>query len=264
MKKTLVTLLLAASAWHMNALAQTSPGSGHSSGPSAEELKAMREAEAQKRDLIVHSKWNVSVDYQVVTVDEAKALDLIPDLQSDDAKKVDAAWTRLQGMIKAEEATLIGWPTVRVVSAGEAKVETALEKRYATEFSQPEDASVPAVPKGADGKPPVESCLPVAFETRNLGLTLKVQANVLDDGKKVHLDLSQQRVELVEMEKNEGPLTKHGTVMEVLQPLILSTQSASSLTVPSGERQLVALHKLSKPSNVIQFEFIRALITKAE
>ncbi len=290
--KTVASLLLVLSVWQMSGFAQT-PEPASASSPAAAALKApgdsvadssvRKEAEDQwkaRKEAAIHSKWNISVDVQMVAVEEGKALELIPDLQSGEQASVEAAWNKLQAMIKAKEAILMGWPMVRLVDTNRSVSESILEQRYPTEFqpplpSTPDAAKPPAERAVSEQKPPVDqkpaadqptmkNAVPTAFETRNLGTTLEVEANVLDEGKRVHLDLAPQRVELIAMEKNGSELDQGKTIVQTPQPLFGSSKTQQSLTVHNGERQLIAVHKLTKPAGYIELHLVRALVTKSE
>jgi hypothetical protein len=242
--------------------AETSlPPSSPSSKVAEDEWKARREA-------TLNAKWNVCVDVQMVMTEEAKALELIPDLQSDDERKVESAWAKLQEMIKAKEATLLGWPMVRAVDGDRAVSETILEKRYPTEFEPPQEPQTfgpPSAPPHLDpNKPVVENGLPTAFETRNIGVTLEVEAHVLGDGKRIHLDLVPQRVELLEMGKNESVLTKRNVIVQVRQPLFSTTKTTENVTLKNGQRLLIGVHKLAKPAGQIEFHIVHAVAAEAE
>lgn len=288
--KTVASLLLVLSVWQTcgfaQAVVQSNPLAAPvlASPPTAPAPDDAREREEAKRQAIIHSKWNIGVDLQMVAVEEAKALDLIPELQSGDQAKVEAAWNQLQSMIKAKQALLLGWPMVRVLDGNRSVSESIVEQRYPTEFQPPLPASVPpptsaaaATPapapphpaplvdaKPGDEKPTLKNIVPVAFETRNLGATFEVEANVLDEGRRVHLDLVPQRVELLAMEKNESVMDQGKTTVQALQPLFGTAKTVTSLTVHNAERQLVGVHKLSKPAGYIELHLVRAVVTKAE
>ena len=203
-----------------------------------------------------HSKWNICVDLQMVAMEEAKALDLIPDLQSEDQTKVDAAWTKLQGMIKAREAILLAWPMVRTIDHSRAVSESIAEQRYPTEFEPPFTA-VPdrgaahfcrRCPGGKAGSrrmpfPPLLRPATYGSDARSR------EPTVLDDGKRVHIEICvPQRVELLEMEKNESLFANGRVIVEVPQPLFATSKTTLSLTLMNGQRQLVGVHKLSEAS----------------
>jgi hypothetical protein len=254
--------LLIAGALSQIASAQTPAETTTSPAPSRAPVdqKAACEAAIQTHEAVVHAKWNICVDVQMVTLEEAKALDLITEFQSDDDQKIEVVWAKLQTMIKAREATLLGWPMVRMVDGDRATTESAVEKRYATEFTLPEDRT-PPIP--AD-KPAVETAIPSAFETRNVGVTLNVEARVLDDGKRVYLNVSPARVELLEMEKNESPKAKDNTIVQVPQPRFGNTRTTQSLTIKSGQRFLLAVHKLGDSPNQFELCLVHAIFAKAE
>jgi hypothetical protein len=217
----------------------------------------------------------------MVAIEEGKALDLIPELQSGEQARVEAAWGKLQAMIRAREATLLGWPMVRAVDGDRSVSESILEQRYPTEFQPPLPAPLEAAApvargaaaaapnplvdaKPADEKPTLKNIVPVSFETRNTGATFEVEATVLDEGKRVHLDLVPQRVELIAMEKNESVMDHGKTIVQALQPLFATSKTTTSLTMRNGERQLVGVHKLVKPAGYIELHLVRAVVTKSE
>ncbi len=207
----------------------------------------------------------------MVSLEEAQALDLIPDLQSDDPAKADAACARVQAMIKSKQATLLAWPMVKLADGDRSTSETISEKRYPTEFEPPqEQAAGPAAttppmlpPRTPADTPLPENIVGTTFETRNVGPTLEVEARVRDEGKRVYLNLVSQRVELIEMEKFENIVTQH-KVVQATQPLFADSKSTITLTVQSGQRQLIGVHKLGKPANQIEFHLVRAVVSKTD
>ena len=51
---------------------------------------------------------------------------------------------------------------------------------------------------------------------------------------------------------------------KALQPLFGTSKTVASLTVRNGERQLVAVHKMTKPAGYIELHLVRAVVTKSE
>jgi hypothetical protein len=221
-----------------------------------------------RAEAAIHSKWNICVDVQMVAMEEAKALDLIPDLQSEDRTKVEGAWAKIQAMIKAKEAILMGWPMVRSVDGMRSVSESIVEQRYPTEF-EPQlplvsGNAAPPPPGAPAEKPVMKNAIPTAFETRNVGVMLEVVATVLDEGRRVHLEIEPQRVELLEMEKNESVLANGKIIMDTPQPLFGRIEETQSLTLANGQRQLIGVHALAKPANYIELHLVRAVVTKSE
>jgi hypothetical protein len=189
-------------------------------------------------------------------------------------------------MIKSKDAILLAWPMVRTVDGNRAVAESILEQRYPTEFESPIPATpgrgsaspAPVTPAGVPapaGVPPPSppekpqlvdhvDGVPTSFETRNAGATLEVESSVLDEGKRIFLDLVPQRVELLEMERMESYFANDKAKVNTPQPLFATSKTTQSLIVPNGQRQLIGVHKLAKPANYIEFHLLRAMATKTE
>lgn len=245
------------------------PPTTTANAPSATE-KAKREGAERERERQdrIHAKWNVTVDIQMVRMEEARTLELIPDLQSADRQTNDAAWARLQGMIKRKEATLVAWPFVRTSDGSRAVCETIVEERYPTEFDPPQEPQT-FIPGPGPAKPgPVDDAtvldLPIAYEIRNTGVTLEVRPIVLRGGGQVGLRLTVSRIELLEFADCGFALTSHNTLVTALQPLFGNWKCDCDLKLESGQRRLIAVHKLAKPANAIELHFVRAVVAPVE
>ena len=186
----------------------------------------------------------------MVQMTEEKAMELIPLLQSPDQTVVQGACLRIQRMLKTNEATLAAWPMVRTVDRSRAVSETASEARFPTEFEPPQEPQgfgrgyEPPKPGPIDAST-VES-LPVAFETRNLEVTLQVFPVVLPSGTRVHLEFDLWRVRLIKMEDYGLVLTAHNTLISVPIPLFETVKSQLDFTINSGERQLICRAQIGK------------------
>lgn len=257
--------LTAAGMWSATTFGQALSVPPEKTPPPSPETVKMWQKEADEAQARIHARWNVSIDLQMVAMEETKALELIPAFRSGEKKTVQAAWDRLQAMLKTKEAVLIGWPMVRTVDQARAVSETLLEKRYATGFEPPQAPGDNPPPKKPE---PVNNAtvqgLPLAFETRNLGTTLEVEPTVLDDGQRVYLRLTPQHEELLKMEEENQVLTAHNTLITVRPPLIAWNKSDLYFTVNNGERELIAVHKLAKPGNFIELDLVRAVVCAAE
>ena len=221
----------------------------------------------RERSAIIHAKWNVWIDLQMVALEETKALELLPQLQSVEQREVDAAWEKLQGMIRNGEAFLQAWPMVRTMDGATGLSETMLEKRYPTEFEPPQvpqtlGGVVPHTP-GPIRADTVEG-LPNAFETRILGVTLRAAPVVLGEGRQVYLDLDIARVEVLGFEDFGYALSVHNFLVPAPQPRFFTVRSTLELKLQNGQRQLVGVHKLTKPENFIELHLVRAVVRSAE
>jgi hypothetical protein len=224
--------------------------------------KERQEDLARQHQAIIRARWDVCIDLQMVTLEEARALELLPQLQSVDQREVDAAWERLQGMLRKGEATLVAWPIIRTMDGARGVSETVLEKRYPTEFEPPQEPQTfgPGSPKPGKIRADTVEGLPNAYETRNLGVTLIASPLVLREGRLLFLDLDISRVDLLGFEDFGYALTVHNTLVPAPAPRFTSLRSTLKLKLQSSQRQLVAVHKLVEPKGVIEFHLIRAVV----
>lgn len=224
------------------------------------------------------AKWNVRVDVMIVEVPEARALELLPDLRSDDPQKISAAVTQIQQMIAAKEATLIGWPEVITLDGDRAVSETSDEKRYPVEFGIPgapspeatgtPAAAAPAAPASTPQNSVVDADLsalsPSAFETRNVGLTLEVEPHVLDEGRRLVIQIVPQHVLLLGYEPFDAGRDDTGRQLFVEQPQFATRKTTTSVSIRNGQHVLLSLHKIDGEEPKMELFILHAVATKVE
>ncbi len=115
--------------------------------------------------------FTVTAECQIVTLPQKAALKLLPDLI--DERKIDAAYDRLQAMLLANQADLVGNLIVKTQEGVKAESQSIDELSFPTEWDPPNLPDLKDVPK-ADMAAivknwPVAGYQPTAFETRNLG-----------------------------------------------------------------------------------------------
>jgi Flp pilus assembly secretin CpaC len=204
---------------------------------------------------------NVRIEVQIVSMLLEKGLPLLPNLL--DAGSIDGAFSQIQEMIAAGEATLVGWPQVVTMAGQRAVTEDIQEVRYASEFDshRPATASPGAADKpGAQMAAPVRSGAPVptAFETRNIGATLEVEPVIKPDGKTIDLNIVPQHVRLLEFKAVASGRDANGHDWKIEQPLFFTAKTTTSLTVPSGQRVLLAEFRGPEGSDQIEFFILKA------
>jgi hypothetical protein len=243
---------------------------GESSAPATDakirEERAGIDAQERERQAHIHAPWNVCVDMQVVDLEQTPALELLLDLQSDNDIRVEAAWTRLQSMIKTKGATLVAWPFLRTSDSVRAVSETIVERRYPSEFEPPQEPqtfSVIATPKPGPIDDSTTLGLPNAYETRNTGMTLEAEPTLLEDGKRVALAVTLSRVDLIAWDDHPLVLTAHNTLMRGFQPLFMSLRSNLQLHLHNNQRQLIAVHKLPTRVNHYELDILHVVVTAA-
>ncbi|MDR3405719.1 MAG: hypothetical protein P4L99_24760 [Chthoniobacter sp.] len=203
----------------------------------------------------------VRIEVQMVSMPLEKGLPLLPNLH--DAGSIEGAYSQIQKMIAAGEATLNGWPEVVTKSGQRAVTEDITEVRYASEYgphtpktpaaSGAEQATAPAAETLRGGAP-----VPTAFETRNAGATLEVEPVIGPDGKTIDLNLVPQNVRLIDMLAVASGRDANGHDWKIEQPRFYTAKTTTSLTVTSGQRVLLAEFRGPEGSDQIQFFILKA------
>ena len=215
----------------------------------------------------VPSTPNVRIEVQMVTMALEKGLPLIPNLR--DAGSIDGAFSQIQKMIAAGDATLVAWPEVVTKSGQRAVTEDIQEVRYPTKFdgaqptkiagSETEPAKDSAPPQPARGGAPV----PTAFETRNIGATLEVEPVLGPDGKTIDLNIVPQSVRLLEFIAVASGRDSNGHDWKIEQPRFYTAKTTTSLSVVAGQRVLLAEFRGPAGSEQIEFFILKAEVTGA-
>lgn len=198
-------------------------------------------------------------------------------LVRDHAKQAhDAAELRkkLDDLIDDGEALLVETAWLRTRSGQRGKTESIREEIYPTEY---DPAEIPNTPggvvtptppvkddsdkreRGKGNAPPPQvvprsdrplsglmtSANPTAFETRNIGTTLEVDAVVSDDGETIDLNLAPELVTLLGNRyfTREGfEETAYG-VDHIRMPLFYAIKTTTQVRVRPGKVNLLGLHK---------------------
>ena len=209
---------------------------------------------------LLKARWNVRVDVQMVALPQDRALQLLPELQSDQDARIETAFALIQDMIKKKEATLLAWPFLTLLDGERGVSEAIVEKKYPTDFDPPTE------PQNVGGPDPATptSLIPKAWEVRNCGETLEVTPTVLADGQRILLETVPQRVELLRFETYDTGKTKKGSATQVVQPEFATQKYSGTLIVHSGRRVLLGVHKLTVPAGQIEFFILKAVAIPTE
>jgi len=203
-------------------------------------------------------RWNLIAECQMVVLPQKVALAMMTDLSDDD--KIEGAWTKIQQMIERGEATLAANLSVRAEPGVRAVTESIEELRYATEFTPPQLPQ--SVPK--DAKPgealknwPHVGIVPTAFETRNVGATMELEATPSIDGKWVAISVVPQHVRLLRFTKTDGGVLASGEHLSVEQPYFSTLKSTLNMHIRAGQRILLGMHKLPNDETSVELFLFR-------
>jgi hypothetical protein len=224
--------------------------------PALETEQAVKERLELEKQKQFEARWSIRTDVLMVAVPLDRALQLLGELQTDDDRKVETAFAQIQEMIAKKQATFIAWPSLVSLDGQRAVVETIVEKRYPSEFIPPLTPSL----SGLNLVDHANSGLPESWETRNIGTTLEVAATVLDEGKRIHVDLLPQRVGLIGWKTYKVGKKDVGLV-DIDQPEFATQKVTSSLSIRNGARVLIAAHHMELPTDQIEFFILHAKAT---
>jgi hypothetical protein len=204
---------------------------------------------------------NVRIEVQMVSMALDKGLPLLPNLR--DAGSVEGAFSQIQKMIAAGEATLIAWPEVVTKSGQRAVAEDIQEVRYASQFDprQPAAAAATDAEKPAPGTAPLArggAPVPTTFETRNIGATLEVEPVLAPDGKTIDLNLVPQHVRLLEFAPVASGRDANGHDWKIEQPRFYTAKTTTSVSLLAGQRMLLAEFRGPEGSEQIEFFILKA------
>lgn len=209
---------------------------------------------------------NVRIEVQMVSMPLDKGLPLLPNLR--DAGSIEGAFSQIQQMLAAGEATLVARPEIVTKSGQRAVTEDIQEVRYASEFGGREAAPPKAATAEKRAAESDESThkgapVPTAFETRNTGATLEVEPVLGPDGKTIDLNLVPQHVRLLGFVPVASGRDANGHDWKIEQPRFCTAKTTTSLTVAAGQRVLLAEFRGPEGSDQIEFFILKADVIAA-
>ena len=216
--------------------------------------------EEQERQRQVEAKWNIRTDVMMVAIPQDQAIPIIAEFQSENEQKVEAAFAGILELIQKKRATLLGWPSLVTLDGQRAVTEAIVEKRYPTDFDTPANPSLtpPVDSKLVDQN--LNASIPAAFETRNAGVTLEVEARVLDNGARLLVTLVPQRVALTGWNTYNLGKKDVGT-SDLAQPEFATAKVTTALSMRNGARVLIAVHRMESPADHIEFFILHSRAT---
>ena len=194
----------------------------------------------------------------MVVLPQKVALAMMPDLSDDD--KIEGTWTKIQQLIEHGEATLVANLSVRAEPGVRAVAESIEELRYATEYTPPQlPESVPKDVKPGEALKnwPHVGIVPTAFETRNIGATMEMEATPSKDGQWVAVAVVPQHVRFLRYTKTDAGVLASGEHLSIEQPYFSSMKSTISMHTRTGQRVMLGMHKLPDDETKMELFFFR-------
>jgi hypothetical protein len=181
-------------------------------------------------------------------------LALLPDLLEE--TKLEAAFLKLQEMIAKGDAQLVSTLVVKLRDGEKAEAQSVEEFRYPTEFDPPRLPQNVPLDAAILKDWPVTGITPTAFETRNLGTSVEVEASTAD-GQRINIRCIPQHVRFLRWAKTDAGKLANGERLSVEMPIIHSMKNTNSLVLRNGQRVLLGVHKLPEPLDGLELSFLR-------
>lgn len=202
----------------------------------------------------------IRTELQIVSIQTKDALILVPQLR--DRQTFDRGFNVIQLMLAEERAELVDSITTYTQSETRSTSENVVETRYATDF---DPSSIPqsfsAAParrlKNADRLNLLRYSnlhvpeIPTAFETRNVGTTLEIDAKVLGQTQLIETAIAAQYVRLQKFIEYKTPIHRNGTYELSVQPVFSTRLSTANLVLRSGQWMLFGTFVEEDPSKTI-------------
>lgn len=126
----------------------------------------------------------------------------VTELMASKAGKDGALHTRLRGLVKAKKARIHETEILSARSGQKAALQSINEFIYPTEVA--DNVAPPTTPDGPlvqPNPPAVRANEPIAFETRDVGVSMEFEATVLEDGKSVDLIVDSDLVDYLHLKE---------------------------------------------------------------
>lgn len=181
---------------------------------------------------------------RMVIVWQADALTLVPELQED--AKIEAAWTRLEGMLRKGDATLVGDLLARGTLGERVQSETQEELRYATNFEPPKlPTEIPRENAAELLKSwPHVGITPTDFETRNIGQVLETEVKRAKPDGLLWVNAMVQHVRFLRWARTDAGRLASGERLSVEQPIFHTMKRDGKFPLQNGRRILLSVHKV--------------------
>ncbi len=212
----------------------------------------------------------INVEVQVFSMTRAQAAETV--LNQPAKTDGETVFKNVQALVTDEKAALVATPTLTTLSGQRAVVESVLEHKYGTEYSQPQipqTFSAPEPPKRvtkttiiteeSGGYFPRTAATPTAFEKRDLGITLEMEPIVNEALTEITIQLALQHTAL------QGTVKfKTDNNGEIEMPEFYVKKVSNNLLIKNGGVALLGTIEpdktLTKGEDLTEVVFVRAMI----
>jgi hypothetical protein len=205
-------------------------------------------------------------DFFIARLPEARALELLPSLR--DEAQCGAMQKTIIGLIAKKEAELVDCQTLLARSGQRAVVENTRAILFATEYAPwNEPAQKPAKAREDDRAGfPSNPTTPTAFQSRDVGITLELEATLQDDGQHVDMQVEAKHMALLGWSKITvgGEAGRRGGKQHVTveQPEFQTLRVHTDLCATNGGSVLLGAHKLQTATQEVEVFILTTTVVK--
>lgn len=197
------------------------------------------------------AEWMIHTELQVVILPKKDAAALMPELRDD--AKIDAAFTKVEQLVKTGEARLEAKLIGKGASGTKLEAKQVEEVRYATEWDQPE-------PIGG-GKVPAVAVQPTSFEVREVGLLFSAESTASEDGRVLRMKVEHSHVRMLGWTEFEAARLPDNSTVTIKQPRFSVERGGAEIAMASGSRTLLGIHAVPEKPNKLELFILRAWTT---
>lgn len=189
-------------------------------------------------------KNRVRIECHMVIVPQADALALVPDLQDD--TKVEAAWARIESMIREGKAALVADLVGQGALGAKVQLECCEELRYATEYEPPQlPTETPREHAAEIWKAwPHVGIVPTSFEARNTGQMLSIEVTPEAENGALSVAVMAQHVRFLRWNKIDAGRLASGERLSLEQPVFHDMKCDEHFPLENGKRVLLSVHRV--------------------
>ncbi len=204
--------------------------------------------------------WKIYVEMKVFAASAQKLNPLIVELR--DEAKVNEAAAKLEKMVESGEAELVGTIASQTIENDRMSAFQGEQIRYPIEFERPEAI------EGKDGRTtsPKERSRDIAypattFETRNVGLSLELDARVSTDGKRFVITARPTRTWFLKWDEYENGRLANNDRIIAKQPRFACAETSSTVAMSNHERVLLGVHSVPGAPEKMEVVLLRVWST---
>ena len=200
--------------------------------------------------------YKIHVEMTVFAANARKLNPLVAELR--DQTKVNDAAAKLEKMVESGEAELVATVASETVEGQTIRAFQGEQIRYPIEFESPYAIEGRNARTSSNKEGPRDIAYPpTTYETRNVGLSLELNANVSADGKRFMVYAKPTRTWFLKWDEFENGRLANNDKILVKQPRFASAEGSSTIAMSNQERVLLGVHAVPGSPDKMEVMLLR-------